>query len=47
MTTTAQAFANFVSTISLTDIQRTEVSNKKTKTGEYLREAFPCRRTCR
>lgn len=41
MTTTAQAFSNFVATISLTDTQKAEVTAKKDKTGEYLREAFP------
>ncbi len=41
MTTTAQAFANFVALISLTDAQKVEVAQRRTKTEEYLREAFP------
>lgn len=39
--TTAQAFDNFVGAISLTEAQKTEVSNKRSKTEEYLRVAFP------
>ena len=39
--TTAQAFDSFVGTISLTETQKTEVSNKRTKTEEYLRAVFP------
>jgi predicted nucleotidyltransferase len=39
--TTAQAFDSFVSTISLTDTQKIEVTNKRNKTEEYLRAAFP------
>jgi predicted nucleotidyltransferase len=39
--TTAQAFDSFVATISLTEAQKTEVANKRTKTEEYLRAAFP------
>ncbi|MEZ5323389.1 MAG: hypothetical protein R2698_15190 [Microthrixaceae bacterium] len=41
MTTTAQAFANFIDRISLTNTQQVEVSSKRTKTEEYLRMAFP------
>lgn len=41
MTTTAQAFSNFVDRISLTDTQKAEVSTKRNKTEEYLRAAFP------
>ena len=41
MTTTAQAFDNFVARISLTDAQRAEVTAKRNKTEEYLRAAFP------
>jgi len=41
VTTTAQAFTNFVTTISLTDTQKQEVRNKRAKTEEYLRGAFP------
>lgn len=45
MTTTAQAFDAFVSRISLTDIQKTEVQAKRQKTEEYLRTAFPATST--
>lgn len=41
MTTTAQAFANFIARISLTDTQKAEVTAKRSKTDSYLREAFP------
>ncbi len=41
MTTTAQAFESFISTIALTDAQKADVSGKRAKTEEYLRSAFP------
>ena len=43
--TTAQAFDNFMEIISPTDIQRTEITNKRTKTEEYLAKAFPASST--
>jgi len=39
--TTAQAFTSFLEKISPTDDQRAEITNKRRKTEEYLREAFP------
>lgn len=41
MTTTAQAFSSFVTTICLSDVQKADVSDKRTKTEGYLRSAFP------
>lgn len=41
MTTTAQAFTEFLSKISPTEVQRTEVRDKRTKTEGYLRDCFP------
>jgi predicted nucleotidyltransferase len=38
--TTAQAFDAFVTKINLTEIQRAEVQSKRSKTEEYLRDAF-------
>ncbi|MCP3886034.1 MAG: nucleotidyltransferase [Propionibacteriaceae bacterium] len=43
--TTAQAFTQFVNSISLTDTQTLEVSAKRTKTSGYLGEAFPSQST--
>lgn len=37
MTTTAQAFDNFIGRISLTDAQKAEVTARRTKTEGYLR----------
>ena len=39
--TTAQAFTSFITTISLTDKQKLEVSTKRSATEGYLRSAFP------
>lgn len=39
--TTAQAFDRFMEIISPTDTQREEITNKRTKTAEYLSTAFP------
>lgn len=41
MTTTAQAFASFLATVSLTEAQRAEVQSKRTTTETHLRGAFP------
>lgn len=41
MTTTAQAFTEFVEKISPTDAQRTDITNKRESTEKYLRAAFP------
>jgi predicted nucleotidyltransferase len=38
--TTAQAFDAFVSKINLTETQKAEVQSKRSKTEEYLRDAF-------
>jgi predicted nucleotidyltransferase len=43
--TTAQAFTSFLEKISPTDDQRAEITNKRRKTEEYLREAFPASST--
>jgi predicted nucleotidyltransferase len=39
--TTAQAFTAFLEKISPTDVQRTEITNKRQATEKYLRDAFP------
>lgn len=39
--TTAQAFTAFLEKISPTTDQRVEITNKRQKTEEYLRDAFP------
>ena len=41
MTTTAQAFTAFLEKLSPTDTQHTEITNKREKTEQYLRAAFP------
>lgn len=41
MTTTAQAFSAFLEKIIPTDAQRTEITNRRSATEKYLREAFP------
>lgn len=41
MTTTAQAFSDFLLKISPTDIQRTEIRDKRAKTEGYLQNGFP------
>jgi len=41
VTTTAQAFTEFVEKISPTDPQHTDVTNKRESTEKYLRAAFP------
>ena len=41
MLTTAQAFTTFLETIRPTEKQRIEITSKREKTEQYLREAFP------
>jgi Second Messenger Oligonucleotide or Dinucleotide Synthetase domain len=40
VSTTAQAFSAFLETISPTDAQRQDITNKRNATEKYLREAF-------